>query len=96
MIEETGQEFTVIQHVYTTDFFQLSAFNPNHQVVSIYYQVAPVQALQLAISEHQFDFAENCDGAQAFRWIALHQIAENTFTLPIDKVVGGLLKKNYG
>ena len=30
---------TIGDHIYTTDFFQVSAFNPNHQIISVYYFV---------------------------------------------------------
>lgn len=96
MMEETGQEFEVVKHVYTTDFFQRSAFDPNHQVISIYYQLSPVQPIRFLISDHEFNFKENTEGAQSFRWIQINKISQNLFTLPIDRVVGELLKKNYG
>jgi 8-oxo-dGTP diphosphatase len=35
--EELGIELGTIRHVYTTDFFIPSAFNPKDQVISIYY-----------------------------------------------------------
>jgi ADP-ribose pyrophosphatase YjhB (NUDIX family) len=38
--EETGLDIDVIEHFYTTDFFQSSAFKPNDQLISVYYKVA--------------------------------------------------------
>src|SRR5215471_7117028 len=35
--EETGLDVTVGEHIYTTDYYQQSAFNPNDQIISIYY-----------------------------------------------------------
>src|SRR6478736_6455356 len=35
--EETGLDVTVGDHIYTTDYFQQSAFNNKDQIVSIYY-----------------------------------------------------------
>src|SRR6266487_411503 len=37
--EETGLDVTVGEHIYTTDYFQISAFNKEHQIISIYYFV---------------------------------------------------------
>ena len=35
--EETNLEVTIGEHIYTTDFYQISAFNNAHQIISIYY-----------------------------------------------------------
>src|ERR1044071_6707044 len=40
-IEEMNLKVEVGDHLYTTDFFQLSAFRPNQQILSIYYLVKP-------------------------------------------------------
>ena len=37
MMEEAFQEVEVLEHFYTTHFFQPSAFDPTKQVMSIYY-----------------------------------------------------------
>ena len=37
--EEMDLEVQVDQHLYTTDYYQVSAFNPSHQIISIYYLV---------------------------------------------------------
>ena len=37
--EETGLDVLVGEHLYTTDFFQPSAFKQGDQLVAIYYQV---------------------------------------------------------
>lgn len=39
--EELGCEIEIVKHFYTTDFFQQSAFHDDHQLISIYYIVAP-------------------------------------------------------
>ena len=54
--EEMNLEVEVGQHIYTTDFFQLSAFNPAHQIISIYYYVRPLEPIRVRISETPFDF----------------------------------------
>src|SRR3954464_4026129 len=35
--EEMDLEVEVGDHIYTTDYYQVSAFNSNHQIISIYY-----------------------------------------------------------
>jgi len=91
LLEETGLVFEVIQHFYTTDFFQPSAFDPRQQVISIYYEVTTLHPDRLVTSEQKFDFRELKDGAQSFRWIGVDEWKAETFTLPIDRVVAGLL-----
>lgn len=40
--EELRLHVEVTDHLYTTDFFQRSAFNPDHQIISVYYRVVPM------------------------------------------------------
>lgn len=89
--EELNIDIEVARHFYTVDFFQPSAFNPEQQIISIYYLVNSDQTDQIPASEIAFDFAELKNGAQGFRWIPLHQLCEETFTFPIDKKVASLL-----
>src|SRR5579863_4722029 len=49
MMEETNTEIEVIEHFYTTDFFQVSAFNPHVQVISIYYLINALSMLHVPI-----------------------------------------------
>ena len=89
--EEFNQEFKVIDHFYTTDFYITSAFNPNEQLISIYYTIAPLDEIKFKISNVPFDF-NLIDEAQSFRWIKIPEISSNDFTFPIDKLVGEKLK----
>lgn len=91
--EELNTEIIIKQHFYTTDFFQVSIFNPNAQVISIYYLVEPVGQPDLKLKTKVFDFDEIQDGVQAFRFLGLSGLSENDFTLPIDQKVASLLKK---
>jgi 8-oxo-dGTP diphosphatase len=91
MWEETGCEFEIDSHFYTTDFFVESAFDSNRQVVSIYYMMKPVGKLNISISEIPFDFLAGQEGAQSFRFIPLEKVNPDQFTLPIDRHVALLL-----
>src|SRR5437762_14381427 len=44
--EEMDLEVEVGDHLYTTDFFQESAFKPGHQIISIYYLVKPLEEIK--------------------------------------------------
>ncbi len=91
-IEETSNEIEIVEHFYTTDYFQLSAYNSEHQIISIYYLVKPVSTFNITSTEKVFDFEGGKQHEQTFRWIDLKTISENDFTLPIDKKVGEMLK----
>lgn len=45
--EELGREVEVLDHCYTTDFFQRSVFFPTHQLICIYYMARFSDASQL-------------------------------------------------
>ncbi len=90
--EEMNMEIEVENHFYTTDFFQPSAFHNDHQIISIYYTVRAVSLTNLEVKTNIFDFVQDVQDQQNFRWIPLKTISSADFTLPIDKVVGDLLK----
>jgi ADP-ribose pyrophosphatase YjhB (NUDIX family) len=96
-MEETGIEVTVGDHLYTTDFFQISAFNNKDQIISIYYHVHAVDTLSIKTSTIPFDFAPEITSdktatAESFRWVNFEEVSEETMSLPIDKVAIQLLK----
>ena len=90
-MEEAKLEVTVGEHFYTTDFFQISAFNNKDQIISIYYLVYSDKTDTIITKEIAFDFspdqvADKSGTAEHLRWVPLTQISEETMTLPIDKV----------
>jgi hypothetical protein len=42
-----------------------------------------------------FDFKEEINGNQSFRWIKIKSLNEVEFTFPIDKFVASKLKKQF-
>lgn len=92
-VEETNHEIEVLEHFYTTDFYQVSAYNSTHQILSIYYMVKPLKDFNLATTEKLFDFKNEGNYEQTFRWVNISEISEHDFTLPIDKIVGKLLRE---
>jgi ADP-ribose pyrophosphatase YjhB (NUDIX family) len=98
--EELGIESEIGDHLYTTDYFQLSAFHPEHQIISIYYFVRQLEELKVPLREKLFDFDEsqlavyNDTGeTETFRFIDWNEFSEESVTLPIDKVVAKLVKE---
>ncbi|WEK33566.1 MAG: NUDIX domain-containing protein [Candidatus Pseudobacter hemicellulosilyticus] len=98
--EEMNLEVTIGEHLYTTDYYQPSAFNPAHQFLAIYYKVHPVEPVILPVRTLPFfnDVAELEDvftrtGAiEAFRYIPFEQFSEESVSLPTDKILAKLLK----
>jgi ADP-ribose pyrophosphatase YjhB (NUDIX family) len=82
--EELGLNIEVANHFYTTDFFQLSAFDDS-QVISIYYMVN---------AGHEMEIVNYVPEERTY-WMNIADIDEHTFTLPIDQRVGALLLKQY-
>ena len=90
--EETGLDVTVGDHIYTTDFYQPSAFKAGDQILSIYYYVTPVTLSKLQTRSIAFDFkpeeiTDQNGQAEHTRWILLKDLSEEAMTLPIDKIV---------
>lgn len=97
--EETGLDVEIGDHIYTTDFFQISAFNNKDQIVSIYYWVNASDISGLVTKTEPFDFEPNqiehiTIQAEVFRWVEWNELSEDTMSLPIDKAVIQLLKLN--
>ena len=97
-MEETGLTVSVGEHIYTTDFFQLSAFNHRDQIISIYYQVHPLVPVDIPTKQTPFDFAPHQIAdpggeSEVFRWIPQQHIHPDCMTLPIDKVVMDIIRQ---
>ena len=97
--EEMDLNVEVEEHLYTTDFFQLSAFNPDDQIISIYYLVKAMEEIKTPLRNKLFDFDErqmavyNDTGeTETFRFIDWNEFSEESVTLPIDKVVAAMIK----
>ena len=97
--EELGIEADIGDHVYTTDYFQMSAFRPDQQIISIYYFARQLEDLKVPIRSKPFDFDEmqmdiyNKTGeTETFRLIDWNDFSEQTVTLPIDKIVAKMIK----
>ena len=98
--EEMDLEVKVTDHIYTTDFFQMSAFNPEQQIISIYYFVEASEAIKAPLRLKPFDFDERemkiyeeRKETETFRFIDWNDFSEASVTLPIDKVVAQILKE---
>ena len=86
-LEELNQPIEVLDVVYITDYFQISAFDKKHQLISIYYKVKAIQPLQFSTSKNIFDFIEEKEEAQSLRWLDINSSLEEDMTFPVDKIV---------
>lgn len=98
-MEEMQLNVKVGEHIYTTDFFQMSAFNPGHQIISIYYFVEALGPILVPLRSKPFDFDtgqmevyNKCQQTETFRFIEWEQFSAETVSLPIDKIVANLVK----
>ena len=100
--EEMDLTVEVGDHIYTTDFFQLSAFNPEHQIISIYYFARALEPIRYPLRTSLFDFDSNqlevynrTGETETFRFIDIDKLTPDMVTLPIDKIVVQLLLNDY-
>lgn len=98
-LEEMNLKIEVLEHLYTTDFYQQSAFNPGHQIISIYYWVKALEPIAVPLRTKEFDFDEaqlkqyELNGeTETFRFIDFDDFNEDAVTLPIDKLVARMIK----
>ena len=90
--EELGIELPAIRHLYTTDFFIPSAFNPKDQVISIYYSsIAPdlPDVSWLCNSEAEHHCKET---GERFYWRNPEELADDFMSFPGDQEVLRRLK----
>ena len=100
--EEMDLDVQIGEHIYTTDFFQMSAFNPDYQFIAIYYFAKALQPIMVPIRTKEFDFDEQqlqlyqqTQQIETFRFIDWENFSADAVTLPIDKIVASLLVEKY-
>lgn len=94
-LEEFGQEIEVVEHFYTTDFFQTALFYKDHQLISIYYIIRFKEPVRFRISDKAFDFSELINGNQSFRWRKIVDLTTDDLSFPVDRHVAALIKVRY-
>ena len=100
-MEEMNLKVEIISHLYTTDFYQQSAFNPEHQIISIYYYVKALEEIKVPLRSEPFQFDEDQlkvykekGETETFRFIEWNDFSADAVTLPIDKIVATIVKQN--
>lgn len=90
-IEEFGQPLEIIDHFYTTDYYQPALFFENCQLISIYYRARFIDELTFKTSTLPHDYGEAENGKQSFRWVNIQDLRPEEFSFPIDKKVVEML-----
>jgi len=100
-MEEMNLKVKVTNHIYTTDFYQQSAFNAAHQIISIYYFAEALEPITAPLRSKAFDFDaqqlkvyEETGETETFRFIDWDEFSEESVSLPIDKVVANMIKQH--
>ena len=95
-MEELEQEVEVLEHYFTTDYFQQSAFKDSDQLISIYYKVRLLGELNFPTSSTPFNFPDDVGNQfEVQRWIPLSALSPDDFKWPVDKIVAGMLRADY-
>ncbi|MFM6925362.1 MAG: NUDIX domain-containing protein [Ferruginibacter sp.] len=99
-MEEMGLRVQVTDHIYTTDFYQQSAFNAAHQIISIYYFAEALETITAPLRSKAFDFDarelkmyEETGETETFRFIDWDEFSDDSVSLPIDKIVANIIKQ---
>lgn len=94
-MEEMKLNVEIAEHIYTTDFYQASAFREGDQLISIYYYVKPLEAIDLSVVHidqvtEPFEIDPHAD-QESFRFVMKEDFRPELLSLPIDKIVAGMV-----
>jgi 8-oxo-dGTP diphosphatase len=99
--EEMNLNVEIGEHIYTTDFYQQSAFNPEHQIIAIYYYAKALEPITVPLRSKPFDFDEaqlkiydKVKQIETVRFIDWDNFSQETVSLPIDKLVAGIIQNS--
>ena len=82
--EEFQLEAVVGELFYVNDFLQISAFNPDAQLISFYFYAKIEEEIIASVSDKKMALAS--EGEQ-LRWIALSELTPEMLEFPVDKIV---------
>ena len=97
--EELGPDVEVLRQLYTSEIFQVSRFKPEDQIICVYYECC-LQPDNLGrrlpsfrVASQKFDFLENREREESFRWQFIETLKEEDLSLPLDQQVVVQLKE---
>jgi len=92
--EELNVDIEVEGIFFVNPCFQPSAFDAREQVVSMYFTIQRLGELRGTFRNTAQAFEKEQDGEQLFRWVALEELAPETFTFPIDQALVPVIKQH--
>lgn len=93
-IEEFNCHIEIINHFYTTDYYQPALFYNNTQLISIYYRIRLLGKTNFPISEKPY--YPKSGQLPNFRWALLTSFNPQNLTFPIDKRVAEMINGGSG
>ncbi len=91
--EEIGVEALDPVHFYTTEFFQQSTFHTTPmQVVSVYYTFRVPAPAAIPVVYVPFTGITGPADQEVFRWLRIDEANDGVLSLPIDRVVWGMVR----
>ncbi|WP_288763544.1 NUDIX domain-containing protein [uncultured Weeksella sp.] len=86
--EELNLEIEVEEHLYTQDFFMQNAFDPEEQIILIYYKasISDKNLTQLKVLERNIN---------QLLWMRIDELYVEDFTLVADKKVIEIFREKY-
>jgi ADP-ribose pyrophosphatase YjhB (NUDIX family) len=101
--EEMDLNLEIVEHLYTTDYYQSSIFNPAHQMMSIYYIVRALEPIKIKLKDTAFDFDDDqlkkhaeTGQTESFRFVPKDLFSPDLLSLPIDKIAAKVFKDKIG
>ncbi len=92
-LEEFGFEIEIIEHFYTTDYFQKALFFNNTQLISIYYLIDILSENNIPNLNYNVEASE--EKPQILRLSSIDRLSSEDFTFPIDKKVVEMIKQRF-
>ena len=91
--EELDLETEIIEHFYTTDYFQRSAFYKNEQLISVYYLI---NIFNLP-DPRDFPINRYLSGTHSlkFFWREIEKLEDSDVTFPVDKTIVNKIRDHY-
>jgi len=91
--EECRLDIDVVEHIYTTDFYERSRFNES-QIISVYYRVKALEPITFDLKKRPFDFSmeKDRDKMEVFRFVPQRELREQDLTFRTDKMAWKVFK----
>lgn len=87
--EELHLDVKLGELFYVNDFFQLSKFHTDNQLISFYYHVDNIDHAAIPATEHTFPLTVE---SEKFRWVKRSELKIEELTFPVDRIVAEKLK----